>query len=299
MKILFIGAAGFIGRNCIRYLQQKQYEISGADIIPLESTLTTFILEKQNSDFSEIFRLNSFDVCINASGAASVPYSLENPQVDFELNTFNVIKILEAIRIYNPSCFFINFSSAAVYGNPEALPVVESMNAAPMSPYGWHKFYAEQICKEYSHFFNIKVCNLRVFSAFGPGLKKQFFWDLFHKLKNHQDVELFGTGNESRDFIYVNDIAKCVELIIENRFSIPETINVASGIETSISEAAHIFVELLNMGNQFRFSGEVRPGDPINWKADIEVLRSIGFEPSYTLKQGLEEYILWLRNQPK
>lgn len=295
MKILVIGAAGFLGRQCIHYLQKKQYEVSGADII----APATFLLDKHDTDFSQIFKENSFDVCINASGAASVPFSLETPKVDFELNTGNVLKILEAIRIYNPECFFINFSSAAIYGNPETLPITESMKAAPMSPYGWHKHYAEQICKEYALFFNIKVCSLRVFSAYGPGLKKQFFWDLFNKLEKQQEVELFGTGNESRDFIYVEDITKCVELIIENRHFLPENINVASGVETSISDAAQIFAKLLNKGNQVRFGGEVRLGDPLNWKADIKILQSIGFKSKYTIEQGLQEYILWLRKETK
>jgi UDP-glucose 4-epimerase len=299
MKVIVIGATGFIGRHCIHYLQQKQYEVSGADIVPVDITPVGFLLDKHNTDFSKIFSENSFDVCINASGAASVPFSLETPQLDFELNTGNVVKILEALRKFNPGCFFINFSSAAIYGNPETLPVTESMTAAPMSPYGWHKHYAEQICKEYALFFNIKVCNLRVFSAYGPGLKKQFFWDLYHKLQKQQEVELFGTGNESRDFIYVDDIVKCVELIIENRDSLPDNINVASGVETSISEAAQVFAELLSTGNKIRFGGEIRVGDPLNWKADINILRSIGFNPSYTLIQGLEEYILWLQNEKK
>ena len=159
--------------------------------------------------------------------------------------------------------------------------------------------YAEEICKEYSLFFKIKVCNLRIFSAYGPGLTKQFFWDLFNKLQKPNDIELFGTGRESRDFIYIDDIVRCVELIIENRFSIPDNINVASGIEITISEAAHTFKELLNIDKQIKFSGESRPGDPLNWRADINILQSMGFNPAYTLKEGLNQYIIWLKKEKK
>lgn len=299
MKVLVIGASGFIGRYCINHLQNKDFEVYSADIIPLGITPVSFLLDKYNTDFSKIFSENKFDVCINASGAASVPFSLESPHLDFELNTGNVIKILEGIRVYNPDCFFINFSSAAVYGNPRLLPITESIISAPMSPYGWHKHYAEEICKEYSLFFNIKVCNLRIFSAYGPGLTKQFFWDLFNKLQNEKDIELFGTGRESRDFIYIDDIAKCIELIIENRYSIPDNINVASGIEITISEAAQTFTELLNIDKKIKFSGESRLGDPLNWRADINILQSLGFKPTFTLKEGLKQYIKWLQKEKK
>jgi dTDP-glucose 4,6-dehydratase/UDP-glucose 4-epimerase len=299
MKILIIGSAGFIGKHCFHYLKEIGYEIFGADIIPVSSIPSQFLLDKDNTNFSKIFINNSYDICINASGAASVPFSLENPMLDFDLNTINVFKILEAIRIYNPNCFFINFSSAAIYGNPEKLPVAETMTAEPMSPYGVLKYFAEQICKEYSLYFNIKSCNLRLFSAYGPGLKKQFFWDLLNKFKNDQIIELYGTGKESRDFIYVEDIAKCLNLVIQNRCSLPDILNVASGIQTTISEAAKIFSILLNNSKQINFGGQCRIGDPLNWQADIQILKEIGFEPSFNLEQGLYQYILWLKSDNK
>jgi dTDP-glucose 4,6-dehydratase/UDP-glucose 4-epimerase len=201
--------------------------------------------------------------------------------------------------VYNPSCFFINFSSAAVYGNPVSLPVSENMFSTPMSPYGWHKHFAEQVCKEYSLFFNIKICNLRIFSAYGPGLRKQFFWDLYNKFQKKGDIELYGTGSESRDFIYVDDITKCVELIIENRYTVTDNLNIATGIETTTSEAANIFAELLNIDKQITFRGEIRLGDPLNWRADINKIKSMGFNPSFTLKEGLKQYIEWLQKEKK
>jgi len=299
MKVLVIGASGFIGRHCIDYFQRNEYEVFGADVVSSNSNCKFFLVDKNNTDFSVIFSTNRFDVCINASGAASVPFSLEAPKFDFDLNTGNVIKILEAIRVYDPGILFINLSSAAVYGNPETLPVSELMKPSPISPYGLHKYYAEQICNEYALFYNIKTCNLRIFSAYGPGLRKQFFWDLFNKLTTEYSVELFGTGHESRDFIYIEDIARSIELIIRNSLALPKIINVASGIETTISEAAQVFSELLGMQNDIRFGGQIRVGDPVNWHADISFLRSIGFTSTYNLRQGLEEYILWLRKEKK
>lgn len=299
MNILIIGAGGFIGMHCARYFIAKGYSVVGADISAINNTAVFYTLNRANTDFNVVFKDNSFDVCINASGAASVPLSLEIPLLDFSLNTGNVIKILEAIRIHNPSCYFINFSSAAVYGNPHSLPITEDMQPAPMSPYGWHKYFAEQICREYTEYFNIKTCNLRVFSAYGSGLQKQFFWDLFNKLKTGEEVSLFGTGNESRDFIHAEDISRCVDLVIKNRDHMPPVINIASGIEITIKEAAQSFAKLLGHKGTINFRGEIRLGDPINWRADIGVLKSIGFSPLFTFEQGIEEYIVWLRKEKK
>ena len=181
MKILIIGSKGFIGSHCVDYFAVKGFEVFQADVnVSLESNY--YPIEQQNSDFSLPFREHQFDVCINASGSAHVGFSFENPSKDFELNVVNVQKILVAIRDYNSNCKFINFSSAAVYGNPQILPITENSKCKPLSPYGFHKLQSELLLTEYHKFFGLKTCNLRVFSAYGPRLKKQLFWDLYQKV---------------------------------------------------------------------------------------------------------------------
>ena len=177
MKILVVGSKGFIGSHCVDYFSQNN-EVWGCDVV-LDYNIPNYIsIDSVDSDFLEVFQSNKFDVCINCSGAANVPFSLEKPFNDFKLNALNVIKLLEAIRIHSPECKFITMSSAAVYGNPESLPIVENQKKEPVSPYGFHKVISELVCKEYSKFWNIKTCCLRVFSAYGPRLKKQLLWDL-------------------------------------------------------------------------------------------------------------------------
>jgi len=82
--------------------------------------------------------------------------------------------VLEAIRKHSPSCKFISISSAAVYGNPEVLPVSESSKVKPLSPYGWHKHYTEMICGEFYTYFKIPTCSVRIFSAYGPDCANNF-----------------------------------------------------------------------------------------------------------------------------
>lgn len=296
MKILIIGSKGFIGSHCVDYFISKGFDIYQADVNDNESDeAKIYKIERQNSDFSRPFKEHQFDVCINASGSAHVGFSFENPSKDFELNVVNVQKILVAIRDYNSKCKFINFSSAAVYGNPEALPIAESSICKPLSPYGFHKLQSELLLTEYHKFFGLNTCSLRVFSAYGPRLKKQLFWDLYQKTSQNDVVSLFGTGNETRDFIYIDDLIHMIDLLIQKSPFQGSIYNVASNLETTISEAAQIFRNQFSPKKEIVFNGEVKKGDPNNWVADISKITQLGYERSISLEEGIKKYVLWVK----
>jgi len=294
MKILIIGSRGFIGSHCVDYFRNKAFDVYQADVNQ-SSDKNTYKIERQNSDFSEPFKDHQFDVCINASGSAHVGFSFENPSQDFELNVVNVQKILVAIRDYNENCKFINFSSAAVYGNPQVLPIVENSICKPLSPYGFHKLQSELLLTEYHKFFGLNTCSLRVFSAYGPRLKKQLFWDLYQKALQNNVVSLFGTGNETRDFIYIDDLLAIIDLVIQNSPFHGTIYNVASNLETTIDEAAQIFIKEFSLEKKVIFNGEAKIGDPNNWVADMKKLNNYGFQPQFNLSLGLKKYIEWLK----
>lgn len=295
MRILVIGSKGFIGSHCVDYFKPNN-EVWECDVIADYNNKNYIWIDSVDSDFLEIFQNHEFDVCINCSGAANVPFSLEKPYNDFKLNTLNVFKLLEAIRLYNTDCKFVTMSSAAVYGNPESLPIVTSQKNAPVSPYGYHKVYAERICEEYSRFWGIKTCCVRIFSAYGPGLKKQLFWDMYNKFCNNDVIELWGTGKESRDFIYISDLIRAVDLVISNCDFAGNKVNLANGSQTTIREVADTFVKVLNTDKEIRFNGAERKGDPINWEADISELKRYGYIQKITLEEGIRNYIDWLEN---
>jgi len=235
MKILITGARGFIGSHAYHFFLQT-HQVWGADVVASGDS-NFFLLDRLNTSFEEIFKAEQFDICLNASGNGSVPVSISNPLLDFELNVSNTIKILDAIRLHNPACKYIHLSSAAVYGNPACLPVTEQMELKPLSPYGWHKLYSEQICKEYFLLHNIKTINLRIFSVYGENLRKQLFWDIFQKSLQSKNIELFGTGLETRDFIYIQDLMQAINCVLERGLFNGESVNVSSGIETTIKKA--------------------------------------------------------------
>lgn len=294
MKILIIGSKGFIGSYCVSYFLKK-HDVWQCDVVVDYTTEQYVQVDATNADFTELMQLQKFDICINCSGAASVPDSIKNPQRDFILNTVNVFKQLDAIRKHNSGCRYVNLSSAAVYGNPKSLPIKEDDALNPISPYGIHKKMAEDICKEFFEVYNVATCSLRLFSAYGINLKKQLFWDLHKKAKNNNIVSLFGTGEETRDFIFIKDLVQVIELVIEKGTFNNEILNVASGKEVKISDAVSLFYKHYNSKVEFRFGQNIRTGDPINWKADITKLTRLGFKPKYKLEDGLIEYTQWIK----
>lgn len=296
MKILIIGSKGFIGQHLRKFLTGRGEAVWGADVVvDYVHPERYFLVDSSNSDFHTIFQDTVFDICINCSGAASVPDSLLYPMRDYNLNTVNVFKILDAIRQYQPLCKFINLSSAAVYGNPQALPICESSRLDPVSPYGIHKLMSEKICEEYSRFFEIATCSLRIFSAYGEGLKKQLFWDLFQKTKPGAPVSLFGTGKESRDFIYIQDLVNAIYLLAKHATLKGQSINVANGDEILIEDCVRIFYGFFDQPVNYSFMGQGRAGDPVNWVADISALRQLGYQQQYHLTSGLKSYYEWIK----
>jgi nucleoside-diphosphate-sugar epimerase len=126
------------------------------------------------------------------------------PLNDFEANCLDTFKILESIRNFSPSTKFLYISSAAVYGNPKRLPVRETDGIDPISPYGWHKYYGELMGHEYTSLYGLKTSSVRPFSVYGPGLRKQLFWDLFLKSRQTNKIDLFGTMSVHKEQINAN-----------------------------------------------------------------------------------------------
>jgi UDP-glucose 4-epimerase len=298
MKIIIIGSKGFIGSNSVIFFEKKNYEVWKCGVSEGNEETNYFQVNRNSPDYQQIFRSQSFDICINASGSPGVSFSNEYPLDDFRMNVNNVYLLLNAIQLFNPNCKFINLSSAAVYGNASALPITESSNLLPLSPYGLHKMLTEQIVSHFHFFFKLKACSLRIFSAYGPSLNKQLFWDIYQKANTSVDnkVHLFGSGQETRDFIFIKDILIALDLIIQQDDSAfnGEIYNLASGIETTVSYAASLFLKMINKNMSLEFNGVQKNGDPLNWRADMTKLSKLNFKITTSLEEGLQEYYKWM-----
>jgi UDP-glucose 4-epimerase len=287
MRVVILGSGGFIGYNLILYFQNQGNEVTTIN----------------KSDFSYpnklIAAFQVSDVVVNCMGSANVGFSYSNTLNDFESNVVVVGKILEILREHNlKNVKFINLSSAAIYGNPSSLPIDPTHRPLPLSPYGYHKFMAELLLKEYSQCFGLKTLSLRIFSAYGNGQRKLLLWDLHQKIQSTKDeIILFGTGNESRDFIHVDDIAQQILLAINYADFNGEALNVANGTEVKISEIVELYQKYYPTKFVYRFNGEVRLGDPLNWLADISTMKKWGYKQSVMLQKGIDNYLKYLLSE--
>lgn len=232
-------------------------------------------------NFSEIIRRFAPDVLFHAAGTASVGASLSDPLGDLQAAALTCANVLEGVRRSGAKPLVIIPSSAAVYGNPESLPVKENAPLQPISPYGFHKAVCEVLAREYAECFGLDVIICRFFSVFGSAQRRLLVWELHKQLAGRDQIAwIDGTGSESRDFLHIDDVAEVVLQLVENRASNPEgdnclIVNVGRGTETPVREIAEQLRSMIAPDKEIRCRGNLRKGDPLRWSADISGLKSL------------------------
>lgn len=279
MVALVTGHRGFLGRHVVAELHERSQVVVGAGRPEVEIP---------SVEFSALVREARPKLVVHCAGPASVPASVEDPDGDRAATLDALAAVLATIG----SARLVLVSSAAVYGEPDALPVAEDAPLAPVSPYGLHRVEAERLARDGGG----PVAIARVFSAYGEGLRRQVLWDVARRALEDGPVVLSGTGSETRDFVHVRDVARAIATIAERASFGGEAFNVATGVETSIAELAELVTRELG-GTAVRFSGAQRPGDPQRWRADIGRVRGLGFEPSVRIEDGAAAYARWVREQ--
>ena len=295
-NVLVTGVSGFIGGYIARYLSEQSCRVAGIDIAKpgyeVGSRLEYFSKVSLDRPLpANVIKKCHPQVIIHCAGPSSVGLSLENPYLDFIKNVVVTYNMLNATRLNAPKSRFIFISSAAVYGEPKSLPVNERCPVNPISPYGFHKWQCEQLCLEFNKIYGLKTAIVRIFSAYGPGLRRQVIWDICRQMALKKVLVLHGTGNESRDFIHVSDIARGIKAIVDYGQMDSEVYNLASGREVTIRELAEMIIRISKARIKLKFDGRVSPGFPINWKADISKIKSLGFKPAIRIEEGLNGYI--------
>jgi len=301
MNVLVTGAYGFLGRNVAKHFKQQGSHVTGighGKWYPdeynswgiddwYETTIT----------FEALLNINKkFDYIIHCGGSGAVSFSNANPYEDFQKSVQSTLSLLEFIRLQNPGCKFIYPSSPAVQGNVGNVPIHEEMEAMPVSPYGFHKKIAEELCRSYHNNFHIEIGIIRFFSIYGDGLKKQLLWDACRKIQQStSDITFFGTGNETRDYIHVKDAAHLL-YTFATKFSGYEIINGGSGITTEIRSVIEQLCAHFNKRVSVNFNGQVKAGDPIYFWADITKPLSLGWKPEVDLSNGLKDYVEFFKS---
>ena len=232
------------------------------------------------------------------AGGSSVVLANSDPVEDKRRTVDSAIDLLDWVSKNCPETSLIMLSSAAVYGEKNIDPIVEDVLCSPCSVYGDHKNIVEQACNRYGDEFGIRILIPRLFSVYGIENKKQFFWDACLQLKNKKRIELFGTGEESRDWAHVNDIVRILPNLVQYASPSVPKLNVATGRRTLLREAAEMLVTSWggDIKESIHFNGLSRRGDPKDLCADVREMKRLGFLCPTDLRLGIDEYVAWFKS---
>lgn len=296
MKVLVTGAGGFLGGALCRALTGEGHEVLGLDVAipPVGIGYRQSQCDLLTVDLAEILREDSPDWVVHCAGNANVGLSVQDPFMDLNGSYVLLHRLLYAVKAVREETKVLFLSSAAVYGNPEQLPIAEGDRRHPVSPYGLHKAACEDLCDYFTRVEGIDCRVIRIFSAYGAGLRKQILWDLCAKIERPGKIALFGTGAETRDFVHVDDVVRAARLIMDKGES--GVYNVANGLEVRIDTVVKALLRVAGESeDRLSFTGEWKPGDPLNWRADISRLQALGYAPEVTLEEGIASYHRWRR----
>jgi len=295
-KILVTGARGFLGSTVGRVASEQGWVVCGlgrASQAPAGWGGHYAQRDVASCDLQEVVDEFQPDVVFHGAGSASVGQSFTSPIEDFRASVWTFTALLDAVRRSAAKPLVIFPSSAAVYGQPKDLPVAESHVCDPISPYGVHKRQAELSAESYSRHFGVKVLNCRIFSVFGPMQRRLLVWELFQQIQSTApEIELKGTGAETRDYLFADDLASAMLSLAERHTSSgPEmqTYNMGRGEEVSVLELVELMQSLLGKDKLVRAAASTPGGDPARWLASVEKLQSVlsGFK-SRPIRDGLE-----------
>ena len=294
------GARGFLGRYVARRFARDCWSVAGigrgewASADAAAWGVTHWLQEEVTS--ATLQRLEPLhgrpDVLVHAAGGSSVGRSLADPKADFYATVGSTAEVLTYLRSRAPECRLVLTSSAAVYGIRDQARISEDAGVAPVSPYGLHKSFAEQLCLAPGRTGSSLV--LRLFSLYGPDLRKQLLWDIANKVSANPNIlNLRGTGLETRDMLHVADAADCVFAAVTGRSD--GVLNIASGRSMTVREIAEVTAIAFGYHPRIVFDNAETPADPPHLQADITRLKRLGCQPRFTFEQGAREYADWFR----
>ena len=298
--ILVTGGAGFLGRAVAQKFQSIGYRVVGIGHSQWTSD------EALNHGFDvwleasvSLSNLKTLDeeykVVVHCAGNSSVGYSITNPFQDFSLNVQGTAELLEYLRQTKSKALLICPSSAGVYGVCDDEPIKESDTLNPISPYGYHKKVIEDLLEMHSKVYGMQVAIIRFFSIYGPGLRKQLLWDASTKLSQaDKEATFWGTGEETRDWIYIDDAVELIALLSKKTESFM-IVNGATGDRITVRKVLEMLRDALALDVEIVFNGAVRSGDPRFYHADVSKLREMGMCSSVSLSDGIKHYIDWFK----
>jgi len=320
-KILITGGAGFIGSNLCEYFLSKEYQVVCLDNFATghRHNLKDFI---DNKDFVLIEgdirsletcqkAVESVDYVLHQAALGSVPRSINDPITTNDVNVSGFLNMLVASRDANVKRF-VYAASSSTYGDSEGLPKVENVIGKPLSPYAITKYVNELYAEIFSRTYGLETIGLRYFNVFGRkqdpnGAYAAVIPKFVMQLMKHESPKINGDGNYSRDFTYIDNVIQMNELAMttENPEAVNTIYNTAYGDRNTLNDLVGYLKTFLSEYDSKIAEvpieyGPNRAGDIPHSLASIDKAKStLGYNPQFSLQEGLKEAVNWYWNNLK
>jgi len=305
MKILVTGGAGFIGSNVVDALVKDGHEVTVLDnlstgkeenINPEVKFYNIDLLDIESLEF--VFREFKPDVVNHHAAQIDVRKSVEDPAFDAETNIIGSINLFELSINYGVRRIIFSSTGGALYGELENLPASEDTPIEPLSPYGVAKYCAENYLNYFKRLYGVERVILRYANVYGPRqdqLGEAGVVAIFtgKTLKGEKPV-IYGDGNQTRDYIYVEDVVEANILALNGKEGF---YNIGTGRETSVNELINVFSNVLGKEIKPEYVPP-RKGEVYRISLDGEkAKRELGFTPKFTIEEGIRKTIEWYKGK--
>ena len=308
MRVIVTGAAGFIGSTLSEKLIEQGFYVIGIDSlnnnysIKLKQSNLAGLLNNKNFEFvnSNIIdidfsnKYSDIEAVFHQAATAGVRSSWGTNFREYTEN--NILATQHLLESFKDSRLkkFIYASSSSVYGNSDTFPLKISTLTKPVSPYGVTKLAAENLVNSYYVNYGLPTVSLRYFTVYGPRQRPDMAFHIFLKsaIKNNQ-IDIFGNGEQIRDFTYIDDVVNANMLSLE--FGVDGGIyNIGGGNNISINETLKLIESITNKSLNINYK-DTQKGDVKQTQADISESRiQLRYEPGFDIKTGLENEYEWI-----
>jgi UDP-glucose 4-epimerase len=295
-KILITGVNGFLGKALADKLS-KNFKIYGIGYnrLNVKNKNLTKIINKKVNLYNISNNFKKIDYIIHCAGIGSVRGFNNLKQLKSDAETTK--NVLEYIAKYSPETKLIYISSVSVYGDSYKNKIRENCKVNPISIYAKSKILSEDFCKHYQKKFNISVVILRVSSLYGNGLKKQVIYDSVSKILKNNNF-FYGTGNEIRNFLHINDFLSLIYKIIKKNFKNLELYNCGGDQNIKIVSVINKLKKIIKKKIKPEFNKSYTKLNPKSLRVDNKkIKKEFKWKPIVRIDVGLKNYYQWYSKQ--
>jgi UDP-glucose 4-epimerase len=294
MRVLVTGGAGFIGGHSCRLLMARGHEVVALDDLShgkRETVPQGVRLVVRDVRATDVLQGEKPEAVLHLAAQMDVRKSVADPLFDASVNVLGTLNLLEAARRAGAKRFVFASSGGAIYGEQETFPASESHPRRPASPYGVSKLCGEEYVAHYALAHGMSTLSLRYANVYGPGqdpLGEAGVVAIFlHKMLGGHDPIVNGDGEQTRDYVHVEDVARINCDALES--GIGGALNVGTRRETSVNELAGLLARACGFSGAIRH-GPAKPGEQRRSSIDASAARAqLGWEPRMALEPGLAQ----------